>query len=154
MMNFDVMNIATLWLFILLSFFSVGFQHTLLNFEDVCVDATTLRPAFVEPFNSHGVIGTFLNAPGMTNADDGGRYGCEPSVRRLHSMYVNKRWGRVVYLSSSAQRPPALRWCWGRKLPDPNRQVEKEFWHDVTDSINQKNGAAAPKKSYRPTKSK
>lgn len=60
MMNTDVLKIATLWLFILHSLFSLCFHQTLWIFEDVCVDATTQRPAFVEPFNSHGVIGIFF----------------------------------------------------------------------------------------------
>lgn len=58
----------------------------------------------------------------MTVADHGDDV--EPSVRRFLSFTlnsVNKLWRRVVYLSSSAQRPSAPRWCWGRKLPDPSK---------------------------------
>lgn len=105
------------------------------------------RPPFVKLFNSYGAIGRFLKAPGMTVADHGDPV--EPSVRRFLSFTlnsVNKLWRRVVYLSSSAQRPPAPRWCWGRKLPDPSRQGGKEFCHDVTDSINQKNEEERSKK--------
>lgn len=80
------------------------------------------RPPFVKLFNSCGAIGRFLKAPGMTVADHGDDV--EPSVRRFLSFTlnsVNKLWRRVVYLSSSAQRPSAPRWCWGRKLPDPSK---------------------------------
>lgn len=86
-MTVDGLNIATESLFILLFFFSVSFQHALLIFEDVRVDATTLRRASVEPFHIHGVTGTFLNAPGK--ADYGGRYGREPYVRRFLSLTLN-----------------------------------------------------------------
>lgn len=60
MMNTEVLKIATLWLLILHSLFSLCFHQTLWIFEDVCVNATTQRPAVVEPFNSHGVIGIFF----------------------------------------------------------------------------------------------
>lgn len=40
--NIDKLNITSLWFFIFISFNSVGFQHTLLIFEDVCVDAAPI----------------------------------------------------------------------------------------------------------------